>query len=75
MNTGYDLEANRAVARAVDIPVIASGGAGKPQHLADVLLEGEADAALAAGIFHRNEYTVGEVKKHLMDQGVHVRVV
>jgi len=75
MNTGYDLEATRAVARAVDIPVIASGGAGNPEHMRDVLLEGEADAALAAGIFHRGEYTVGQVKAYLADEGVHVRVV
>ena len=75
MNTGYDLAATRAVARAVDIPVIASGGAGGPEHMCDVLLNGEADAALAAGIFHRGEYTVGQVKAYLADEGVHVRVV
>lgn len=74
MNTGYDLEATRAVRSAVDIPVIASGGAGNPAHMRDVLAVG-ADAALAAGIFHRGEYTVGEVKRYLADEGVHVRLV
>ena len=73
MNTGYDLEATRAVARAVDIPVIASGGAGNPQHMADVLKLGEADAALAAGMFHRSEYSVGQVKAYLASEGILVR--
>ncbi|MCA9835339.1 MAG: imidazole glycerol phosphate synthase subunit HisF [Trueperaceae bacterium] len=75
MNTGYDLEATRAVARAVDIPVIASGGAGSPKHMAEVLLQGEADAALAAGIFHRGEYTVGQVKEYLAEAGLLVRKI
>jgi cyclase len=74
MKTGYDLAATRAVARAVDIPVIASGGAGNAQHMCDVLKEGEADAALAASIFHSGQYTVGQVKDLLADQGVHVRL-
>ncbi len=75
MNTGYDLEATKAVARAVDIPVIASGGAGGPKHMADVLTLGEADAALAAGIFHRSEYTVGQVKGYLANEGILVRKI
>ena len=75
MNTGYDIEATRAVARAVDIPVIASGGAGGPEHMSEVLRAGEADAALAAGIFHRGEYTVGQVKAALAQDGVHIRMV
>ncbi|WMT58210.1 imidazole glycerol phosphate synthase subunit HisF [Truepera radiovictrix] len=75
MKTGYDLEATRAVARAVDIPVIASGGAGNALHMRDVLLYGEADAALAAGIFHSGQTTVGEVKRLLAAAGVHVRLV
>ena len=75
MKTGYDLTATRAVARAVDIPVIASGGAGRAEHLRDVLLHGEADAALAAGIFHSGQTTVGEVKTVLAAAGVHVRLV
>jgi cyclase len=72
--SGYDLEATRAVARAVDVPVVASGGAGMAEHMRAALQEGEADAALAAGIFHRNETTVGEVKRYLAEKGVHVRL-
>jgi cyclase len=75
MNSGYDLAATRAVARAVDIPVIASGGAGSPEHLRAVLQEGEADAALAAGIFHRGEYGIAQVKTYLVTCGVHVRLL
>ncbi|MBS3968093.1 MAG: imidazole glycerol phosphate synthase subunit HisF [Truepera sp.] len=75
MRTGYDLEATRAVARAVDIPVVASGGAGSPEDMRDVLLDGEADAALAAGIFHSGQYTVGEVKAALAAAGVRVREI
>ena len=73
MKTGYDLEGTRAVARAVDVPVVASGGAGTAEHLRAVLVEGEADAALAAGIFHRRELTVPEVKRVLAAAGVPVR--
>lgn len=75
MNTGYDIAATKAVAKAVDIPIIASGGAGGPEDMRDVLQDANADAALAAGIFHRGDYTVGEVKSYLADEGVHVRVV
>lgn len=75
MKTGYDLAATLAVARAVDIPVIASGGAGNAEHMRDVLLHGEADAALAAGIFHSGQYTVSEVKKIIAQAGVLVREV
>ena len=75
MKTGYDLEATRAVARAVDIPVIASGGAGNALHMRDVLRDAEADAALAAGIFHSGQTTVGAVKRLLADAGVYVRLV
>ncbi|MDQ3459089.1 MAG: imidazole glycerol phosphate synthase subunit HisF [Deinococcota bacterium] len=71
---GYDLEATRAVARAVDIPVVASGGAGGPQHMLEVLTRGEADAALAASIFHSGEYSVAQVKEALAQGGVHVRL-
>lgn len=74
MTTGYDLEATRAVARAVDVPVVASGGAGNPEHMRRVLTEGEADAALAAGIFHRSETTVVEVKRALRQAGLPVRL-
>jgi cyclase len=75
MNTGYDIEATQTVARAVDLPVIASGGAGNPDHMRAVLVEGEASAALAAGIFHRGEYTVSEVKDELAKTGLLMRVL
>ena len=70
---GFDLEATRAVAREVDLPVIASGGAGKVQDFYDVLTAGEADAALAASVFHFGELTVPQVKTYLAAQGVPVR--
>ncbi len=59
---GYDLEITRAVSQAVSVPVVASGGAGKPEHLADAILLGKADAALAASIFHFGEYTIHQTK-------------
>ena len=74
MTTGYDLAATAAVARSVDIPVIASGGAGNAEHMRAVLQEAGADAALAAGIFHRGETSVPEVKRYLAEHGVHVRL-
>lgn len=70
---GYDLELTRAVVRSVRVPVIASGGCGNIGHIVDVLTEGEADAALAASIFHYGEHTVSEVKKALEAKGVTVR--
>jgi cyclase len=70
---GYDLQLTRAVSEAVGIPVIASGGAGELQHLADVLHEGLADAVLAASIFHFGKHTVAEAKEHLAAQGLTVR--
>ncbi len=72
---GYDLELTRRVSESVNIPVIASGGAGNPAHIYEALTAGKADAALAASIFHYAEYTVGEVKAYLMERGVPVRVV
>ena len=73
-NEGYDLELTRAVAEAVSVPVIASGGAGNPQHIYDVLTIGKADAALAASMFHFSLYTVREVKEYLARRGVPVRL-
>ncbi len=70
---GYDLALTRAVSEAVRIPVIASGGAGKLEHLAQVLAEGKADAVLAASIFHFGELSVGDVKRYLAERGVPVR--
>lgn len=72
---GYDIELTRAVSEAVSIPVIASGGAGNLEHMADVLRDGKADAVLAASIFHFGEYTVADVKKYLAEHGVPVRKV
>ena len=70
---GFDNELTRQVSRAVKVPVIASGGVGNLQHLADGILEGEADAVLAASIFHFGEYRIGEAKAYLRDQGIEVR--
>lgn len=72
---GYDLELTRAVSRAVRVPVVASGGAGAPEHLVEVLREGEADAALVAGIVHDGLYTVAALKEALSDAGLPVRRV
>ncbi|OAT85423.1 imidazole glycerol phosphate synthase subunit HisF [Desulfotomaculum copahuensis] len=71
---GYDLSLTRAVSRAVRIPVIASGGAGTLAHIADGLTAGEADAALAASIFHFGEYSIRQVKEYLHERGVPVRI-
>ena len=71
---GYDIEITRAVNEQVTIPVVASGGAGCPDHLADAILEGKADAALAASIFHFGEYTILETKQVMRDRGVPVRI-
>jgi cyclase len=71
---GYDLEITKAVSEAVTIPVVASGGAGSPEHLADAILLGKADAALAASIFHFGEYTIRETKERMQARGVPVRL-
>jgi cyclase len=71
---GYDLELTRAVAEAVPVPVIASGGAGTLAHFAEVLTEGKADAALAASLFHDRVLSVAEVKSYLAEQGVPIRL-
>ena len=70
---GYDLELTRAVADAVAVPVIASGGAGELRHLSEGIIEGRADAVLCASIFHYGKHTVGEAKEHLRDAGIPVR--
>jgi cyclase len=70
---GYDLDLLRRLSQAVSIPVIASGGAGTLEHLADGLQQGEADAVLAASIFHFREHTVAEAKEHLRARGIAVR--
>ncbi|RLF11914.1 MAG: imidazole glycerol phosphate synthase subunit HisF [Thermoprotei archaeon] len=71
---GYDLPLTKTVSRLVNIPVIASGGAGSPHHIYEALTEGEADAALAASIFHYGKYTVKQVKEYLAERGVEVRI-
>jgi cyclase len=71
---GYDIEITRAVADAVTIPVVASGGAGCPEHLADAILLGHADAALAASIFHYGEYTISQTKEVMYRRGIPVRL-
>ena len=70
---GFDLEITRAVSDAVEIPVVASGGAGSPQHLYDAVTEGGASAALAASIFHYGEYSIAECKSYMAARGVPVR--
>src|SRR6476660_5739592 len=71
---GFDLVITRRISESVGVPVVASGGAGKLEHMAAVLLEGKADAVLAASIFHYGEYTVGEVKQFLAKQTIPVRL-
>jgi cyclase len=71
---GYDLELLRAIAAAVTVPVVASGGAGVPAHFADALTEGRADAVLAASRWHDGDLTIREVKEHLAARGIPVRL-
>ncbi len=71
---GYDIELTRAVSEAVDVPVIASGGAGKLEHFYDVLTEGKADAVLAASVFHYGTFSIRQVKEYLRSRGVEVRL-
>ena len=71
---GFDLVITRRISEAVSVPVVASGGAGNLEHMAEVLLAGKADAVLAASIFHFGEYTVGEVKQFLSSKGIVVRL-
>ena len=70
---GYEIKLTRAIADAVGIPVIASGGGGRPQHLVDVLTLGGADAALVASMVHYGEYTIGEIKDYLANHGIRIR--
>lgn len=73
--TGYDIELTRRVSEAVNIPVIASGGAGNLDHMVEVLERGKADAVLAASIFHFGEYTVPQAKAYFAERGIPVRPV
>ena len=72
---GYDLELTRLVSEAVNVPIIASGGAGTPQHFADVLTIGKADAALAASLFHDNQLTIPDLKTYLAERNIPVRII
>ncbi|MGI6623502.1 MAG: imidazole glycerol phosphate synthase subunit HisF [Clostridiaceae bacterium] len=71
---GYDIELTKAVSEAVGIPVIASGGAGKPEHFKDAIIEGKADAVLAASLFHFGEMKIPDLKNYLKSQGINVRL-
>lgn len=71
---GFDLELTKAISEAVRIPVIASGGVGKPEHILELFRKTRAQAALAASIFHYNEYSIMEVKEYLKKNGVHIRI-
>ena len=71
---GYDNELNRAVSELVEVPVIASGGAGTLQHFADALVRGKADAVLAASVFHYGEFSIRQTKEYLRSQGIEVRL-
>ena len=70
---GFDIGLTRAVSEAVNIPIIASGGVGNLEHLSQGIIEGKADAVLAASIFHFGEHTVGDAKQHMAKQGIEVR--
>ncbi len=72
--SGFDLELTRAVSDAVEVPVIASGGVGSLEHLAEGVTEGHADAVLAASIFHFGEYTIGDAKRFMAERGIEVRL-
>ena len=74
-NDGYELNLTALISSAVNIPVIASGGAGRPEHIRDVFVEANADAALIASMVHYQHYTIGEIKTYLEQEGVPVRTV
>lgn len=72
--SGFDLALNRAISDAVSVPIIASGGVGNLQHLVDGVVEGHADAVLAASIFHFGEYSIGEAKQYMAERGITMRL-
>ncbi len=72
---GYDIEITKAIADAVDVPAVASGGCGSPEHMKQVFEQTRADAALAASIFHYGEYPIGVTKQYLIDAGLPIRPV
>jgi len=71
---GYDIPLTRAISEAVEVPVIASGGCGHPQHMVDAIVDGKADAVLAASIFHFGEYSIGETKRYMAAHGLPMRL-
>jgi cyclase len=71
---GFDIAITRQISESVGVPVVASGGAGNLDHMAEVLIDGKADAVLAASIFHFGEYKVADVKKFLREKGICVRL-
>lgn len=73
MRTGYEIALTRLIAEAVRIPVVASGGAGKPSHLAEAFTAGKADAAIIAGMIHTGEYTIPQIKQELISAGIPIR--
>ena len=73
--TGYELTLTKLISEAVPIPVIASGGAGIPDHLYDVLTQGQADAALIASMVHYGTYSIAEIKNHLQHRGIKMRLL
>ncbi len=75
MQDGYDIPLIRSISEATNLPVVASGGAGSPEHIYEVLTAGKAEAALAASIFHRSQHSVREVKEYLFGRGIAVRLV
>ena len=75
MQDGYEINLTSLISENVHIPVIASGGAGKPEHLADVLTEGKADAALIASMVHYRTYTISQIKNYLCDQNIQTRML
>ncbi|MBR2779631.1 MAG: imidazole glycerol phosphate synthase subunit HisF [Firmicutes bacterium] len=74
VKTGFDLELNRTISEAVELPIIASGGAGTMDHFLDVFVEGKADAGLAASVFHFDEINIKELKRYLQNNGVNMRI-
>ena len=74
MKNGYDLALNRQLSETTNLPIIASGGAGTLEHLYEVFVQGKADAALAASIFHREQYSIQEVKEYLQEKGIQMRI-
>ena len=71
---GYDIELTRRIAEAVDVPVIASGGAGTMEHFYDAITDGKADAVLAASLFHFKEMEICDLKRYLKDRGISIRI-